>query len=204
MTSARPEQLTAEIHQLRNGSAVADELHDLRADQRHGFGIVQPNAAREPLLREIAGLMQCELVELVRCQMHEVTIFCSRDRRLRAATERRDASEAHARPVRRWSRPCAPTRRHREAMRPTRQDPLREESEIAKHAFTISAAAAATSGPVMTAVNNTSTRPIRSATLLKIRLEDDRIEENPAPIASDVDTVFIARKCPSLARCVAT
>ncbi len=81
-----PEQLAAQIHQLGDRAAVADELHHLRADQRDRLGVIQAHAACEPLLREIASLMQRELVELVRCQMHEVTIFYSRDRRRRAAT----------------------------------------------------------------------------------------------------------------------
>ena len=98
MTSARPSSWRPEIHQLGDRAAVADELHHLRADQRHRLGIIQAQAAREPLLREIARLMQRELVELVRCQMHEVTISYSRDRRRGAATgnaRRRAQRAAH-------------------------------------------------------------------------------------------------------------
>ena len=64
------EELAAEIHQLGHRSAVADELEDLRRDERDGFGIVQAQAAREPLLRQEAGLVENELVELSGSEMH--------------------------------------------------------------------------------------------------------------------------------------
>ena len=83
------EQLAAQVHQLGDGAAVADELHHLRADQRDRLGVIQAKPARQPFLREIAGLMERELVELVRCQMHEVTIFSSKI----VADERRQKRE---------------------------------------------------------------------------------------------------------------
>ncbi len=46
------EQLAAQIHQFRHGSAVADEFEQLRGDQRHGFGMIQAQAARQSLLRQ--------------------------------------------------------------------------------------------------------------------------------------------------------
>ena len=49
---AAAEQLLAEIHQLGDRAAVADQLEQLRRDQRDRLGIVEPQAAREPLLRE--------------------------------------------------------------------------------------------------------------------------------------------------------
>ena len=76
-----PQQLPPDVHQLGDRAAVANELHDLRADQRDRLRVVEAQTAREALLREAAGLMQRELVQLVWGQMHEVTIFCSRDRR---------------------------------------------------------------------------------------------------------------------------
>jgi hypothetical protein len=46
------EQLAAQVHQFRDALAVADEFEQLRGDQRDGFGMVQAQAAREPLLRQ--------------------------------------------------------------------------------------------------------------------------------------------------------
>jgi hypothetical protein len=84
------EQLTTQIHQFRHRAPIANQLHDLRADERNRFRVIQPKTAREAFLREIARLMQRQLVELVRCQMHEVTIYPSRNRRRPEAAETRD------------------------------------------------------------------------------------------------------------------
>ncbi len=67
----RAEELPAEIHQLRDGATVADELEQLRGDERDRLGMVQPDAAREPLLREDASLVKEELVDFfgVRCMV---------------------------------------------------------------------------------------------------------------------------------------
>ena len=52
MTSRATEELAAQIHQLGDAASVADEFEELRRDERDGFGMIQPQAAREPLLRE--------------------------------------------------------------------------------------------------------------------------------------------------------
>ena len=54
---------------------IADHLEHLRRDERHRFGIVQPQPAREAFLRERSSLMQRQLLELLGRQMHKVTIF---------------------------------------------------------------------------------------------------------------------------------
>ena len=66
----RAQELPAEVHQLGDGAAVANELEQLRGDERHRLGMVQPEAPREPLLREDAGLVKEELVDFFRSQMH--------------------------------------------------------------------------------------------------------------------------------------
>ena len=64
------EELPAEIHQLGHRAAVADELEDLRRDERDRFRMIQPDPARQAFLREEAGLMQEQFVDLARRQMH--------------------------------------------------------------------------------------------------------------------------------------
>ena len=58
---------------LGDGTAVADELENLRGDERHRFGMVQAHAAGEPLLCEYAGLMKRKFIELLRREMHTST-----------------------------------------------------------------------------------------------------------------------------------
>ena len=58
ITCGAAEQLPAEVHQLGDRAAVADELEELRRDQRDRLGVVQPQAARQALLREEAGLVE--------------------------------------------------------------------------------------------------------------------------------------------------
>ena len=64
------QQLAAEIHQLGNALAVADEFKEHGGDERHGFGMVQLHAAGQSLLRERARLMQREFVEFSWGEMH--------------------------------------------------------------------------------------------------------------------------------------
>jgi len=61
-----PEQLAADVHQLGDRAAVADELQNLRRDERDRLGMIQPHAPRQALLRQHAGLVQRELVEFLR------------------------------------------------------------------------------------------------------------------------------------------
>ena len=65
-----PEQLTAKIHQLSHAPAVADKFEDHSGDERHGFGMIQPQTAREAFLRHATGLMQRQFVEFTRRQVH--------------------------------------------------------------------------------------------------------------------------------------
>ncbi len=57
-----PEKLPAQVHQLGDRAPVADELENLRRDQRDRLRMIELQPAREPFLREDAGLMQRELV----------------------------------------------------------------------------------------------------------------------------------------------
>lgn len=66
------EKLPPEIHQLRDAAPIADELQQLRGDERDGLGMVQPPPAREALLREKSSLMQRELVEFARRKVHGI------------------------------------------------------------------------------------------------------------------------------------
>ena len=59
-----------EVHQLGDAAPVADELEELRRDQRDGLGVVEAEAAGEALLREDPGAVEDELVELPRGQVH--------------------------------------------------------------------------------------------------------------------------------------
>ena len=71
-----------------DGAAVADELEQLRGDQRRGLHVIETEASRQPLLRQNTRLVEHQLVDLSWCQMHEclLTIFAATDHR-RAAPE---------------------------------------------------------------------------------------------------------------------
>ena len=60
------EELPTEVHQLGDRAPVAHELEELARDEGDGLGVVEPEPAREALLREEAGLVQCQLVDLLR------------------------------------------------------------------------------------------------------------------------------------------
>ena len=47
-------------------AAIADEFKNLRCNERHRFGLIQAHATREPFLRQCAGLVQGQLVHLLR------------------------------------------------------------------------------------------------------------------------------------------
>src|SRR5262249_26249239 len=64
------EELSSQIHELRDAASVADELENLSRDERDGLRMVQSQAACEALLREKAGLMKRELVEFMRSEVH--------------------------------------------------------------------------------------------------------------------------------------
>src|SRR5207245_967913 len=71
---ARAEDRAAEIHQLGDRAAVADQLEQLRREQRDRFGIVQPQAAREAFLRDDARTVEYELVEVTWREPHAAVV----------------------------------------------------------------------------------------------------------------------------------
>ena len=50
--------------------AVANQLEDLRGDERDRFGMIQLEAAGPPLARQLAGGKNQQLVDFSRGQMH--------------------------------------------------------------------------------------------------------------------------------------
>ena len=60
-----------DVHQLGDAVAVANELEELRGDERHRLGVVQTETARESLLREDTGTVEDELVDLARREVHD-------------------------------------------------------------------------------------------------------------------------------------
>mmetsp|Transcript_16672 Transcript_16672/g.67230 ORF Transcript_16672/g.67230 Transcript_16672/m.67230 type:complete len:869 (-) Transcript_16672:47-2653(-) len=67
---ADPEHLLARLHELGDRLAVADEFEADRRDERDGFGFVEPQPAREALLRERTELVHHEVVHLARREPH--------------------------------------------------------------------------------------------------------------------------------------
>mmetsp|Transcript_9643 Transcript_9643/g.23802 ORF Transcript_9643/g.23802 Transcript_9643/m.23802 type:complete len:491 (-) Transcript_9643:545-2017(-) len=72
---AAAEHAASDVHKLRHAEvlafeAVADELEQLRRDERGGLGVVEAQAAGQAPLRKDAGGVQRELVDLSRTQMH--------------------------------------------------------------------------------------------------------------------------------------
>ena len=76
---ATTEEALAEIHQRGDAAAVADELQQLGGDQRDRLGMVEAHAPRQALLRQHAGLVQGQLVDLAWSQVHVLTISDPRD-----------------------------------------------------------------------------------------------------------------------------
>ena len=160
---AATQYLPAQIHQLCHRAPITDELEHLRADQRDGFGVIQPEAAREPLLREMTGLVQCKLVELMRRKMHDHHFLLhgsspssggrkSRESRMRPPHllhTRAGHPQQHAAVTQRRSG------QHQVGIPRNRLDP-RSNPAPSLHRRD-------TNGPVTTAVRNTSKRPILSA-----------------------------------------
>ena len=56
--------------ELGRGSARAH----LRRDERDGLGVVEPQPAREPALRDLAGLREAQVVELARGEVHRTLL----------------------------------------------------------------------------------------------------------------------------------
>ena len=70
MTASAGRMVAAEAHDLGDRSAVADHLEDLRGDERDRFGMIQLQAARPALARELAGGKNQQLVDFARGEMH--------------------------------------------------------------------------------------------------------------------------------------
>jgi hypothetical protein len=67
-----PEKFAAEFHQFGHGAAVANEFEELRGDECDAFGVVQAQAAREALLREEAGVVKKQFINVARSKMHRL------------------------------------------------------------------------------------------------------------------------------------
>src|SRR5471030_669072 len=61
------------LRAAQDAAAVADEFEKLRGQERHRLRIVEAQTAGEPLLREEAGAVQQELVEIMRREVHRVS-----------------------------------------------------------------------------------------------------------------------------------
>ena len=59
-------------YELRDRTTIADELEELGGDEGHRLRLVEPQAAREPLLGEDARLVEGELVDLSGGEVHLV------------------------------------------------------------------------------------------------------------------------------------
>jgi len=80
------QQLAAGHHHVGHGAPVADPLHHLRRDQRRRLRRVQFHPARQPLLRQPAALVQLQVVDLARRELH-----AARGARREQATDRAGA-----------------------------------------------------------------------------------------------------------------
>ena len=70
------EQLAPDVHELGDGVARADELEDLRGDERDGLGIVKPQSACQALLRQKPRVVEEELVDVARGEVHRSDGVC--------------------------------------------------------------------------------------------------------------------------------
>src|SRR5262249_52428984 len=75
-----PEDRLTRCHQLGHAAAVADAFEDIGRDDRHGFGVVELEAARATTTRDLRGREDQQLLLLPRRQMHWGLLFdnCSR------------------------------------------------------------------------------------------------------------------------------
>ena len=64
------QQPATQIHQLGHRAAVADEFQELCRDERRGLDVIEAQAPRQALLRQHTRLVEDQLVDLARCQMH--------------------------------------------------------------------------------------------------------------------------------------
>src|ERR1051326_2823880 len=60
----------SDAHDLGHRSAVANELEDLRGDERDRLGMIELQAARARLARELGGREDEELVDFARREVH--------------------------------------------------------------------------------------------------------------------------------------
>ena len=63
MTSEDP---APEIHQLHHGAPLANELENLGREQGDSLRVIEPESARETLLRDDACPVEHELLEVAR------------------------------------------------------------------------------------------------------------------------------------------
>ena len=72
------EEATPDVHQIGDAPPVANQLEELRRDERDRLGVRQAQAAREALLREEARAVEDELVDLAGCEVHARHLAASR------------------------------------------------------------------------------------------------------------------------------
>src|SRR5262249_29164686 len=83
------EDRAADVHELGDRAAVADQLEQLRREQRDGFGGIEAEAAREALLRDEPGLVEEELIEIAWCEPHAAFVASSPPARPRCLAQGR-------------------------------------------------------------------------------------------------------------------
>ena len=132
-------------------------------DQRDRLRIVQAQAAREPFLGEEAGLVQQQLVDFARRQMHRFTTSVPMDRRSTTRKYRTDSRGSRPRPARPSGRRCAAGSRRPSAELPQRAGRHRRSTGRSATAAVARAAASRQRGPAITTVLSTSKRPMRRA-----------------------------------------
>ena len=73
MTWSRREDPRPLVHQVRDGGALPGALDHPGGQQRHGLGMVEPDAAGEPVARDHPGDGQQELLDIAGGQVHNTS-----------------------------------------------------------------------------------------------------------------------------------
>ena len=67
----------AQTHDLRDRLPIANHLEDFGGDESHRLRVIQFQAARSALSRQLAGRKNQQLVDFTRCEMHESSVRAS-------------------------------------------------------------------------------------------------------------------------------